>query len=229
MLRPSSFLIYNRENAIKLRDLFRTLSVACTVAITAQASATPTLLVDANGILTGAKNVNVAGKRYDVSFMDGSCNSLFDRCANSAFAFHTTADGRAAGQALLDQVFIDGSAGAFDSVTTHIRGCTDGFQCETLIPIYLPPGLDQVQTAYVRNFTGSYIDAVEDYVYMVIDVDTTPVRDGYNGFGYPQINWAVFRQSADGAAVPEPSSVALIGVAMAGLVFSRRRKSKNRR
>ena len=52
------------------------------------AMAVPTLLVDGSGILQGADGVTVGSSLYNVRFKDGSCNSLFNSCNPTAFAFH---------------------------------------------------------------------------------------------------------------------------------------------
>lgn len=82
------------------------------------------------GTLTGATGVNVNGSYYDVSFVDGSCNSLFSGCINSAFTFNTIGDATAAAQALLSQVLL----GAFDDRSANTRGCNAGGSCSILTP-----------------------------------------------------------------------------------------------
>ena len=39
-----------------------------------------TLIVNGNGILTGATGVNLNGTLYDVEFVDGTCEALFNGC-----------------------------------------------------------------------------------------------------------------------------------------------------
>jgi len=78
------------------------------------------LQVDANGILTGATGINVNGKLYDVSFQDGSCNSLFNNCDPRYFAFDNLDDANSAALALFDQVLIDSPQGMFDSTQAHL-------------------------------------------------------------------------------------------------------------
>lgn len=79
------------------------------------------------GQLFGASNVDVDGLLYDVEFIDGACVDLFSGCDEAGdFTFNTSADALAASQALLDQVFIDGGLGSFDSDTSLINGCSGG-------------------------------------------------------------------------------------------------------
>src|SRR5262249_17482399 len=102
----------------------------------ANAHALPVLLVDAGtGKLLGADGVNVGGTLYDVRFVDGTCINVFSGCDSLAdFAFTTLAAVAVAAQALLDQVFLDVSAGNFDTDPTLTQGCTFPFSCVPLAP-----------------------------------------------------------------------------------------------
>jgi hypothetical protein len=115
---------------------FVLLTILGIAAVATSVQATPILLVD-NGILTGAKNVDVGGTLYDVNFVDGSCASIYNGCDEiTDFDFQNPSDGAAAAQALLDQVFIDGPSGSFDSAPGSIAGC-EGLTssiCVTHIP-----------------------------------------------------------------------------------------------
>lgn len=78
------------------------------------------------GELLGASGVDVGGNLYDVEFLDGTCIDLFNGCDSvSDFTFTTMSDAFAAAQALLDQVFIDGAAGPFDTHPELTAGCED--------------------------------------------------------------------------------------------------------
>ena len=104
------------------RDL--TLAVLA-VALTASSAHHAILIVNGSGILTGATGVNVNGTLYDVTFVDGSCVSLFDGCDSvSDFDFSSADDAGDASQALLNQVFLDGPDGNFDSAPQELTfGC----------------------------------------------------------------------------------------------------------
>jgi hypothetical protein len=119
---------------MRIRHFFQVLAATCTFFVAAHAGAAAVLLVDANGVLTGANNVSVDGTLYNVSFGDGSCNSLFNNCAASSFAFSTSAAALKASQALLDQVLVDGPSGKFDTVTDKIKGCTYSDYCIVFTP-----------------------------------------------------------------------------------------------
>jgi len=93
------------------------------------------LIID-SGELIGATGIKVAGVgTYNVSFNDGSCADLFTGCDEvSDFAFNNFDDVRAAGQALLDQVFVDSTLGQFDTSPALTRGCEDENKCIAFIP-----------------------------------------------------------------------------------------------
>jgi hypothetical protein len=118
----------------KMKSLFHrifwiALALYCSVAPAgATPTNVPTLVVDA-GHLMGAKGVMVDGQRYDVAFVDGTCNSLFGGCVNSSFAFHSLLSAEHASLALAQTVFKDGPAGNFDFYPELTNGCNMGIGC----------------------------------------------------------------------------------------------------
>lgn len=101
----------------------RVLVVALIVCIGSSASAA-TLNVS-GGQLLGASDVLVDGDLYDVEFLDGTCIDLFTGCDEASdFTFQAEAAALLASQALLDQVFINGTYG-FDSFPYLTNGITD--------------------------------------------------------------------------------------------------------
>lgn len=181
----------------------------------AHASAIPVLQVT-NGVLTGATGVEVGGQKYDVRFVDGSCASLFNNCTASSFTFKTVDTARAASQALLNDVYVDGPAGNFDSNPLSVFGCADGgFFCFTLVPYELNAISSFFNSAFALNNSNPApsADYASNSAYPVFTNYATTAR----------YNFAIF--SVQPAAVPEPGTFALMGLAMAGLAFSRRRKS----
>jgi hypothetical protein len=154
--------------------------------------------------------VNAA--KYDVEFVLGACGDLFGGCDSvSDFDFQNQTDAAAAAQALLDQVFINSSAGAFDSDPALTKYCSSSL-CVARIPRGFPTAAGEVYSTDALNFPdGNLLDAVGDAVI----------------FSDQPYIFARFTPSAATAA-PEPSmwAIALTGFAMAGgwLRHSRRRK-----
>lgn len=190
------------------------LALSC-LTLLASATASPILLIDASGILTGANNVNVSGRLYDVRFTDGSCVALFHNC--TVFQFFNNKDADVAAQALLDQVFVDSAAGTFASRPDLISGCSDPTVCFVLIP-----------NVFNEFYNYAYGSAA------VVAFGDSNFTQGLGTFGSPPMDdlvsivnstYAVFQASALQAEIPEPGSIALTGLAMAALSLARRRKA----
>ena len=101
------------------------LSLSLSLATVAtQAAAVPVALINGLGQLTGATGVTVGAATYNVSFVDGSCISLFGGCVNASFDFSTLADAIAASQALFTQVI-----SGFGNHPDKIFGCGNASSC----------------------------------------------------------------------------------------------------
>lgn len=111
--------------------MYRPLSLAAAFMLTAvpQGAVAATQIIDAQGILTGATGVMVNGRSYDVSFVQGSCASVYGSCTSSAFDFADYASASLAAQALGDQVFV----GEFDTDPTSVLGCGAVNYCLALV------------------------------------------------------------------------------------------------
>ena len=170
-------------------------------------------LIVAGGELTGATGVDVAGTLYDVSFVEGTCPQVFEGCNEDFdFAFVRFADATIAAQALLDQVFVDGPLGNFDTDPTLTFGCEpSSFGCSAWIPVSPDPAI-----VAAENHAG-FGDLVPSFLlYPAGHADNTSDR--------PPAVWARFEPSA----VPEPASIALLligGFALA-IVCGRTRQSR---
>jgi hypothetical protein len=94
------------------------------------------LVVDSNGILTGATGVSVQGVSYDLKFMEGTCATVFGLCDGAYLDLATQSSALAAASALIDQVLVnDPTLGyAFDTNPALTRGCVFEPNCWFQIP-----------------------------------------------------------------------------------------------
>jgi hypothetical protein len=171
----------------------------------ASAQAAPILDV-VGGKLVGARNVDVQGTLYDVRFLDGSCSSLFSGCdSTSDFDFTNLFVARDAARALVDQVFIDSSLGAFDSFAHLTEGCGSlTLNCLLQIPYGFNP--TNVKTAVAVNYSASA--AGNDFGGFS---SASPTAD-YTMFS--NLAWALFSPAV---VIPEPGTLLLFGVGLLGL------------
>jgi PEP-CTERM motif len=199
------------------------LAVASAPLVAAPAAAA-TLLVNGSGQLTGATGVDVGGTLYDVTFVDGTCASVFGGCDSSSdFQFTTQAAAAAASQALIDQVFLDGPDGNFDTNYELTVGCGANIYgyCAALVPYTIgpvPPNETYFYAHEAANFGGAGDGVYGPFSGSTTTFDTT---DGpYSGGGGVYV-WAVFTPS-----VPEPSTWAMMllgfGVIGGALRYGRR-------
>jgi hypothetical protein len=152
------------------------------------------------GILTGARGVIVQGASYDVAFIDGSCASL---CSLS-IPFVDEAAGRAAANALLDQVLLDSSTGNFDTQPALTLGCTSSTRCEVITPAL--PNL-RVLTYNDPSIAGDGI----------ILTTTSIIFDDFDTSGADYAVYAIW-------SVPEASTGAMTFAGVAALMLIGRRR-----
>ena len=166
------------------------------------------------GQLVGASGVDVGGILYDVEFVDGfgaptNCAPYFDGCDEpSDFAFTDSVTGLAAMQALIDQVFIDRSAGQpplgdFDSSPDLIFGCNGGAHCAVFTPGVSAANPFGMIAAI--NFPNAEPDQIADYASIGVSV-----LDRYH-------TWARWSLSP----IPEPNTALLLGIGLSALAVRR--------
>ena len=179
---------------------------AAGLCLAASPAAAATLILDGT-TLTGANGVIVNGTDYDVTFVEGTCSTLFDGCDSASdFAFTNATDAMAAAQALLGQVLLDTGQGQFDSDYTLTFGCAANSDnaCFIVIPYSI------FDFAYAAN------TATTDTTFLagnpVIDTNLAP-----------QLVYARFTPAA---AVPEPGSWALMLIGFVGLGVAVRRRGR---
>lgn len=182
------------------------------------AHAAPVLQVNANGILTGAKGVDVGGQLYDVEFLDGTCVSLFSGCDSvQDFDFTSDATATLASQALIDQVLLDGPQGSFNAVPSLTRGCilsNDAPQCYVFTPTW--SGYNAQANNIIVTATAAYNVPGGGFI-LPSDLFLVPSKDLTDEPSQTWALWAVAVQS-----VVEPSALACLGVGLLGLVLARR-------
>ena len=183
-----------------LKPLLAAGALAAGVGLAAGGAQAATLTV-VGGQLLGAEGVEIGGALYDVSFQDASCIALFGGCdAASDFPFSTAADAVAAAAALIDQVFLDGPDGAFDSQPFLTAGCNVAFQCNAYIPYDIKEaGPFNVRSAFAKNHSLE----TEDGPFTITGI--APGTIGDSGV------YAVFTPAA-GAEVPAPAAAWLLGL-----------------
>lgn len=178
------------------------------------AQASLLLVIDDNGQLTGANNVDVDGLLYDVEFLDGTCFELFSGCDELGdFAFQSEESATAASNALLDLVFTDGPDGMFDSDPELTNGCEDLVAC-IAVTVYNSP----VSGVLATVFTNNRFAAVADDALSVDFLATA------NTLNIPGTVFAVWNEKEVISEVSAPSTIAAFALGLVALASRRLKK-----
>ena len=188
------------------------LGVALLLALGAVGLARAALIVDANGELLGADGVLVNGTAYDVRFVDGTCAEVFGVCDSAHFTFTTVDAAIAATTALLNDVFVDGAAGQFNSKPELTAGCelSPVGSCVAVTP-YALLNLD-VPSVFAHNSADPAADQLGGNNFATSDDFATSANEV----------WAVWTRSAP-SPVPAPPSLWLAAAALGLMGLARQR------
>ncbi|WP_445370146.1 PEP-CTERM sorting domain-containing protein [Methylomonas sp. HW2-6] len=177
-------------------------------------SSAASLVTDANGILTGARDILVGVNKYDVVIGNGTCAGLFSGCDEQSDFPFIAADVYGASDALLALLQYDTR---FVQAPTRISGCeASGFgNCILLTPYRL-------STTY-----PDYVDIIGSLLPtsgQPYSVETMSTINHYNA-GSSGRTYAVWTKSQP-ATVPEPSTLMLLGI---GLLSQRWLRTRGKR
>ncbi|WP_282608506.1 hypothetical protein [Pelagibius sp. Alg239-R121] len=196
-----------------MKPLVKAACFAAGLVVPGTAQALPILNIE-SGQLTGAQNLKIGGKLFDVQFVEGSCISIFDGCDEASdFVFSNEAEAFGAGQALLNLVFLDSLDGMFDSSPALTFGCTSSQNCAVAIPFAVSPMPDAVGVVLARNEEGVDTDSLTSQL-TVKDFDSAMSSSGVYGHFTPH------------ASVPEMGTLWLFAFGVSVFAFFAHRRTR---
>ena len=175
-------------------------------------------VVMSGGQLMGATGVEVNGASYDVAFLDGSCNSLYNGC--TGLPFTTGSEALAASQALRDQVMIPQGISANNHYLINGIGPLAG-------PLWgagiLTPAAESWGSlaALGTGGSGNWLPGNSAGPYDAYTADTSSPTSPLGGFPDTDEVFAVWTPAAV-SAVPLPAAAWLFISAIAGLAGAKR-------
>lgn len=175
------------------------------------------VIYDVNGgKLTSIQNIDVAGTLYDVTFQNGSFNSIYGDVSNLTFT--SSSQAFAASNVLLSlmvdgAVASDGNAYNLNTNNGMVGGCANYIYCDMLTTYGLFIDANSIERA-VSSSARNFYDTASDFVTSIslaTDYNTSPWP------WYTYANWTVAK------SVSEPASLVLLGLGMLGFGFARRK------
>ncbi len=175
------------------------------------------LVVNSDGKLTGAQNVDVGGVLYDMEFVVGTGNDVFWNSATNNYDLDATPDnGELFANAILDQVWV----GIYDNQPELTFGCQYSWGCdvETPMAVFDDWGSNVFSVIRANNFEGGggFVDL------------TTNATEGFTSLW---VDWTLAGSTPvdpddgnDGVGVNEPTSYLLFLLAFVGRWFRLRYK-----
>jgi hypothetical protein len=189
--------------------------IAGSMILVVSAANASVILVTQGDQLIGADNVNVNGVLYDARFVEGTCEEVYGSCIQSSFTFTDSPTAFAASEALVNDVFVDGPAGMFDSSPILTLGCDIADRCDALTPY----SLSDVGVLVTSGRSG-FIES-QDFAGFKTVLFTDP--DTRTLFNDVYVTWTL-SSATPPVEVSAPSILTIFVLALIGLGASRFKK-----